>query len=136
MIIKLMQVREATGQYANSPSVIVDQMKSESQADREGFWVLHLNTRLEIIEKELVALGSLESAIVHPREVFRKAILNSSASIITVHNHPGGSLVPSADDKIIWDRLAKAGEIIGIEVIDNLIITPKGGYYSQKLYKG
>ena len=77
-------------------------------------------------------MGSLDQAVVHPREVFKKAILNGAKGIITVHNHPGGLAKPSGADEVVWDRLIKAGEIIGIEVMDNIIITPGGAYYSSK----
>lgn len=130
--IELLQVREARGEVINSPSVASEMMLEEARADREAFWVLHLNTAHRVIEKELVALGSLDAAIVHPREVFKKAILNSANAIITIHNHPSDSLSPSDNDKEIWDKLNKAGEIIGIEVLDNLIITPSGKYYSER----
>ena len=135
MKIKLLQVREATGEpYLNS-DMIYNSMKPESLADRECFWVLHLNTQNELIEKELVAIGTLDNAIVHPREVFKKAIINSSCSLITVHNHPSGALKPSKEDIQIWDRLIAASKIIGIPIIDNLIIS-SNGYYSHTREEG
>lgn len=132
MDVKLLQVREAKGDIVNSPDAIARLMTEEGKADREAFWVLHLNAQHRLIEKELVALGVLNGAPIHPREVFKKAILNSAQAIITVHNHPSGSLTPSGNDKEIWQRLKEAGEIIGIEVLDNLIITPDGKFYSEK----
>jgi len=107
-------------------------MKHEAKFDREAFWVLHLNTQNQVIEKELVSLGSVNYSVVHPREVFKKAILNSAAAIITVHNHPSENMKPSMEDERVWKGLNQAGEIIGIEVLDNLIITPQGVYYSEK----
>ena len=131
MKLKLLQVREAQGQSYTNPKAIIDLMAEEAKADRECFWVIHLNTQHQIIEKELVAIGILDQASVHPREIFKKAIINSAACIITVHNHPGGSNVPSPEDISLWFRLEQAGDILGIKVIDNLIITPSGLYYSQ-----
>jgi DNA repair protein RadC len=110
-------------------------MAEEGKADREAMWVLHLNTKNKIIEKELVSLGSLDSSIAHPREVFRKAVINSSSCIITVHNHPSGEPIPSAEDYQTWNNLVKAGEILSIHVIDNMIITPNGRYYSSKEHR-
>lgn len=131
MKLKLLQVREATTDQILSPALLFEMMSEEAKADRECFWAIHLNTKLMVIEKELVAMGSLDSAIAHPREIFRKAVLNSSSAIITVHNHPSGDTTPSKEDKEIWERLTKAGEILGIEVKDNFIIGSKG-YYSEK----
>jgi DNA repair protein RadC len=129
MEIELLRVKEAQGGLQNSPQLIWLEMQAEALADRECLWVLHLNTQLELIEKELVSMGTLDSSIAHPREVFKKAILNSAHSIITVHNHPSGDVKPSAEDKKAWERFGEAGKIIGIPVIDNLIISARG-YYS------
>jgi len=130
MYVKLLQVREVTNEKAKSPRWIAEIMKEEAKADRECFWVLHLNTKLEIIEKELVAMGLVDATIVHPREVFKKAIVNGVTNIITVHNYPSGDLTPSSEDKAIWRQLEQAGNILGIPVQDNLIISSEG-YYSE-----
>jgi len=132
MDIKLLQIREAKGGSLTSPKLAAKLMSQEGKLDREAFWVLHLNSKHCLIEKELVAVGILDQAVVHPREVFKRAILNSSQAIITVHNHPSGDPTPAKEDKAIWERLRRAGEIIGIEVLDNLIITPNGKFYSEK----
>lgn len=128
----LLQIKEAKGDSLTSPELVAKLMSEEGKLDREAFWVLHLNTKNCLIERELVSLGILDRTIIHPREVFKRAILNSSQSIITVHNHPGGDPSPAQEDKEIWKRLKEVGEIIGIEVLDNLIITPDGKFYSEK----
>jgi hypothetical protein len=92
------------------------------QADRETFMVLHLDNQLQILAKEVISVGSLTAAIVHPREVFRGAVLNGSASIVCVHNHPSGDPTPSQEDRKITVRLKEAGEILGIDVRDHIII--------------
>lgn len=127
---KLLAVREASEEKADDPESVYELMKEEAKADRECFWVLHLNARLKIIEKELVSMGVLNASLAHPREVFKKAIINGASAIITVHNHPSGSLQPSEDDIENWARLTKAGELLGIPVQDHLIISTKG-YYSH-----
>lgn len=133
MEIKLLQIREPdTDTSVMSSADVVALLDTEGKADRECFWVLHLSNQNQVIEKELVAMGVLDSAVIHPREVFKKAILNGAARIITAHNHPGGLAKPSANDEATWDQLSKAGEIIGIEVLDHIIITPGGAYYSSK----
>lgn len=130
--MKFMCVKETKGILITEAQKVARLMREEGKIDREAFWVLHLNPQNQVIEKELVSLGIVNSSVVHPREVFKRAILNSAAAIITVHNHPSGNTQPSAEDQEIWKRLNSAGKIIGIEVLDNLIITPQGNYYSQK----
>ena len=107
-------------------------MREEAKADRECFWVLHLNGRNRIIEKYLVGIGTLTNVLVHPREVFKKAIILGAAAIITCHNHPGGIPDPSPEVREIWNRLDEAGKILAISVLDHIIITASGGFYSHK----
>jgi len=130
--MKFMCVKEAKGILITEARKVAGLMEEEGKIDREAFWVLHLNAQNQVIEKELVSLGIVNSSVVHPREVFKRAILNSAAAIITVHNHPSENMKPSVEDEKIWKRLDEAGEIIGIEVLDNIIITPQGNYYSEK----
>ncbi len=106
-------------------------MESMRYAKQEIFKVVLLNTKNEIIADIDVSIGTLNSSLVHPREVFREAIKRSSNKIILMHNHPSGSIKPSKEDKQITSRLIKCGEIIGIEVIDHIIIGD-GTYFSFK----
>ncbi len=89
---------------------------------KEFFKVLLLNTKNEIIMIEDVSVGNLNSAIVHPREVFSMAVRKSASSVILIHNHPSGNPEPSREDVALTKRLVSAGEIIGIEILDHLII--------------
>ncbi len=132
MELKFLQIQETLGEAVQSPDKIATIMTEEAKADRECFWVLHLNSANKIIEKELVSMGTINNSLVHPREVFKRAILNGATGIITVHNHPGGQAQPSKEDREIWKRLEKGGKLLGIEVMDHLIITPSGEYYSEK----
>ena len=90
-----------------------------------------LDTRNQLIRVAEISVGSLDSSIVHPREVFKEAISASAASVIFVHNHPSGDTEASEDDIQLTKRLAEAGEIIGIEVLDH-IITGDRSYISLK----
>ncbi|MNI84171.1 hypothetical protein D3C73_1410500 [compost metagenome] len=94
--------------------------------------VLFLNVRNHVIDKEILGVGSLSSCIVHPREIFRAAIRRASASIICVHNHPGSSEVESSEDVAVSRRLKEAGELIGIELLDSIIVTAHGASRSLK----
>jgi DNA repair protein RadC len=91
-------------------------------ADREHFYCLHLSARNTVLEVALVSVGTVNASLVHPREVFKRAIALSAASIIVVHNHPSGDPAPSTDDLDITSRLTKAGELLGIEVLDHVIV--------------
>lgn len=89
---------------------------------KEHFVCLFLNTKNHVIGQETLSIGSLNASIVHPREVFLAAIKRSSASIICVHNHPSGDPTPSPEDIEITRRLVEAGDVIGIDVLDHVII--------------
>ncbi len=90
--------------------------------DRECFMVLHLDTKNGVIKEEVVSLGTLNSSIIHPRELFKSAIKESANSIILVHNHPSGDPTPSHEDKEVTERIKDAGKLLGIDVLDHVII--------------
>lgn len=98
---------------------------------KEIFKIVLLNTKNEIITDIDISVGTLNSSLVHPREVFREAIRRSSNKIILLHNHPSGNPDPSKEDKNVTKRLKECGELIGIEVIDHIIIGD-GIYFSFK----
>jgi DNA repair protein RadC len=91
---------------------------------KEHFLCLYLNARNQVVHKEVISIGSLSASIVHPREVFRVALHHAVASVILIHNHPSGDVSPSQDDLELTRRLVKAGQLMGIEVLDHLIIGP------------
>lgn len=92
---------------------------------KEYFLALLLDTRSHLIRVAEIAVGSLDSSIVHPREVFKEAVSASAASVVFVHNHPSGDTRASEDDIQLTKRLAEAGEIMGIDVLDHIIIGGK-----------
>jgi DNA repair protein RadC len=97
--------------------------------DKEHFYVMHLNTRRHISLVELVAIGILTDVRIHPRETFRRAVVEGTDSIIVGHNHPSGEVTPSENDIKVTTQLFKTGEILQIPLIDHLIFT-ETGYYS------
>ncbi|HWO55532.1 MAG TPA: DNA repair protein RadC [Paenibacillus cookii] len=103
----------------DAADVLMEQLR---YLQKEHFVCLFLNTKNHIIAQETLSIGSLNASIVHPREVFRAAIKRSSASILCAHNHPSGDPAPSPEDISLTSRLKEAGEIVGIEVLDHLII--------------
>ena len=89
---------------------------------KEHFICLFLNTKNQLIAQETLSVGTLNASLVHPREVFRAAIKCSSASLICVHNHPSGDPTPSPEDVALTKRLVEAGELVGIDVLDHIVI--------------
>ena len=101
-----------------------------SGTDRENFVVMMLDAKNQVIGINTVSIGSLSSAPVHPREVFKPAILSNTAGVILCHNHPSNDPTPSGDDRSLTERLTLAGELMGIPVLDHIIITETEKYYS------
>lgn len=97
-------------------------MEDEIDRNKEHFWVIGLNTKNKVLFVDLISLGTLDQALVHPREVFRLAISKGVFRIIVGHNHPSGDPEPSPDDISLTERLKKAGDILGIELLDHVII--------------
>lgn len=100
--------------------------------DREHFWALALNTKNALVRIIEVSVGSLNASIVHPRELFKDAVRASAASVIVVHNHPSGDPTPSGADIQLTRRLVKAGDVLGIEVLDHVIIGDGDEYTSLR----
>ncbi len=116
------------------PEDIHERCRTYVAARKEHFLALHLNTRHVVVREELVSVGSLSASIVHPREVFRSAILETSASLILVHNHPSGDPTPSDDDIEITMRLAEVGDLMGIPIVDHVVLGD-GTFYSFRASK-
>ena len=116
----------------SSPNEVVTFFSAElNESKVEKFIAVLLNTKNEVINWDVISIGSLNASIVHPREVFNRAIKRSAASLIVVHNHPSGHIDPSREDINITKRLFEAGQLIGIPLIDHIIIG-RDKYYSFK----
>ena len=92
----------------------------------EHFVSFHLNAKLEVIGYQIVSRGTLSASLVHPREVFKAALLANSYALIVAHNHPAGSLNPSREDIETTKTLIKAGELLGVQVLDHIIVSHNG----------
>lgn len=101
-------------------------------SDREKFVVACLDTKNQPVNISVVSIGSVNSAIVHPREVFKVAMLSNASKIICFHNHPSGNLKCSKEDENITNRLKECGEILGIELVDHIIVGDNNTYFSFK----
>ena len=124
------EVEWSNSKYSSSEEVAKSKLAQDLlKSDREKFICIHLNVKNQLISFEVVSTGSLTSSIVHPREVFKAAILANAAALVFIHNHPSGDPKPSLDDIEITKRLEKAGNLLGIEVLDHVIIG-RDGFYS------
>jgi DNA repair protein RadC len=131
-------VKEKAARYdidkkINSPKevwkIAIEILQLNEMAE-EVFSIITLSTKNEVIGVFEVSRGTLDSSLVHPREVFKRALLSNASSIILLHNHPSGDPKPSPEDIRITKRLKNAGELLGIQVFDHVIIGD--GYYSLK----
>lgn len=115
-----------------SPGDVANMLLPEMRfLDREHFKAVYPNTKHHVISVETISIGSLNSSIVHPRELFKKAIKIGAGALIAVHNHPSGDPTPSVEDIEITRRLTKAGNIIGIQLLDQVVLG-NGNWISLK----
>lgn len=122
-LIKRYQISKTFGKPITCAKDVFNYCKPlVSEKDREVFLALYLDTKNKVIKHEVISIGTLNSSLVHPREVFKSAIKESASSIIFVHNHPSGDVTPSKEDKTITNTLFKAGEFLSINVLDHVII--------------
>lgn len=117
-----------------SPDIVAQRMSYLRYRDREEFHVLILDTKNNVLADETVSVGSLDMAIAHPREVFKRAIKAGAAGILLVHNHPSGSPDPSPEDRQLTQQMKEAGDLLGIDVLDHVIIG--GGVHFSFREKG
>ena len=110
-------------QVLDSPEKVLPLLSDIRDKKQEYFVCLTLDGANRVIRKRIVTIGTLNSSLVHPREVFAPAIEDRAAAIIVAHNHPSGSLDPSPADQEVTERLRKAGELLGINLLDHVIVT-------------
>jgi DNA repair protein RadC len=101
-----------------------------ADVDREHFVIILLNQKNRVLGVNTVSMGSLTASIVHPREVYKSAILSNAASIICGHNHPSTDCQPSREDRAITTKLVEAGKLLGISILAHVIIGGEGRYFS------
>lgn len=122
---------ETDGRLSSCADVAALLMKEMADENREIFMAINLNTKLRVESKNIISIGSLDTTLVHPREVFAPAVKRGAAAVIVAHNHPSGDPEPSDEDIEVTVRLLDASKIIGIKLIDHVIIG-KGRYTSMR----
>ena len=127
-------LRKAMDSFSlNDPDSVAEIFCNEiGSCDVENFYALLLDTKNRIISKELISKGTINQSIVHPREVFKSAIKKGANSIILVHNHPSGSLIPSSADIEVTKRLDKVGDLVGIQALDHIIVSSNDSLSMRK----
>jgi len=123
------KAREQSIDRITSASDVFAFLQEYSVKDQEHFLLITLDGASKVINKHCVFIGTLNQSLVHPREIFRKAIVDNSAGIIIAHNHPSGTLEASRADIQITQRLKEVAKLVGIELLDHVILSKKG-YYS------
>lgn len=140
-VLGLRVVKERSGRYefenkiASSPSKardILEEVFELSNLAEEVFVIMCLDTKNRVTGLFKVSQGSLNASIVHPREVFKRALMQNANSIILAHNHPSGDTTPSSNDMLITKRLNEAGILLGVTVLDHIIVGANGKYKSFK----
>lgn len=107
----------------NHPMAVIEALGKElCEMDREVMCVINMKTNSVPINCSIVSMGTINASLVSPRELFKSSILSNAASVLLIHNHPSGSLEPSMSDLQLTERLKQAGDIIGIEVLDHIIV--------------
>ena len=112
--------------YFNKPEQVYNELTWVYGQKKEFFIAFYLDTKNKIIAREIISIGTLNSSLIHPRELFKGAIVRSANTIILAHNHPSGSLEPSEEDIRTTKRLIDCGELLGIKILDHIIATDKG----------
>jgi len=116
-----------------TPTDAEEYLEPLRHAPEEHFVSLHLNAKHEVIGLHEVSHGTLAASLVHPREVFKAALVSNSYAIVVCHNHPSGALViPSSEDVQTTKQLMRAGKILGVNLLDHLIFSPNQGVYSMR----
>jgi DNA repair protein RadC len=124
------EIEEIRNVKGNQPELIFKYYKNKLEnLTQEHFYALYLDTSKKIIKEKLLFIGTINYSLVHPRDVFKEAYLSSASSIIFVHNHPTGNVIPSKNDIDTTHNLIEVGKLLGISVVDHIIIG-KHKYYS------
>lgn len=122
-------VDDFIGVKLNDVKKVFDYYRMRVSDNQEEFYCIYLDAKKRIIGEKLIFKGTVNHSLVHPRDIFKEAFKENATSIICMHNHPSGNVIPSKDDILVTNRLKEIGNLMGIKLIDHVIVS-KGGYYS------
>ncbi len=123
------KINSLVGVKLNSPQTIFEFYKDKLDGTQEHVYCIYLDAQKRIIKQQLLFIGTVNHSLVHPRDIFKMAYQLNASSIICMHNHPSGEVLPSKDDINITERLKEIGKLLGIPIIDHIIIGNEK-YYS------
>jgi len=133
-VYRLQLVQDGTAEMSAlcGPADVARYLKDIAAADREHIVALFLDAKNRPIGRHLVGVGTVNAAPAGPGDVFKAALLANAVSLILIHNHPSGDLTPSKEDDDLTRRIARAGALLGIRLVDHVILAPDGNYFSYK----
>ncbi len=128
--------RVSTGAVSLSePDLVYALVRDMGTLPKENVRALYVDARRCLLHEETISVGTLTASLIHPREVYRPAVERAAAAVFLAHNHPSGDATPSVDDRAVTKRLRQAGEILGIELLDHLVVG-RTGYTSLRALMG
>jgi DNA repair protein RadC len=133
--LQLVQEGQTTTMPVTGPAELAFHLKEIATADREHMVVIFLDTKNRPIGRQVVSIGTLNATLVHPREVFKAALIaggSGANSVILAHNHPSNVLTPSFEDDDVTRKIARAGTLLCIPLVDHIILGPDGGFFSYR----
>lgn len=122
-------VDDFIGVKLNDVKKVFDYYRMRVSDNQEEFYCVYLDAKKRIIAEKLIFKGTVNHSLVHPRDIYKEAFKENATSVLCVHNHPSGNVIPSKDDILVTKRLKEIGDLMGIKLIDHVIVS-KGGYYS------
>ena len=133
-LFRLQLVQEGTLPFASivSPEAVAAHLQDLASSDREQMVAIYLNTKNRAIGRQTVSIGTLNSTLVDPAMVFKGALLANAQALILAHNHPSGDTTPSPADDRVTERIAQAGRLLEVHLLDHVVLSPSGEFYSYK----
>lgn len=137
-LLKALNVREVNGEYTRVKKTSISDPESAVNAalsvvldfQKENAIVLCLDVQKQLIDKKLISVGTASRTLINPKEIFRHAVAENADSIIFLHNHPSGNVIPSKDDYAVTERLLKSGTILGVTLLDSVVFNADGCFKS------
>jgi len=132
VIIQLPLVKESRGERVRTPEDVARVCSDLRNLAQETFQVLSVDAKNNLLDRHVVTIGLVDASLVHPREVFRRAVETNASALILIHNHPSGDPTPSAEDIRVTKQLTEAGRIMDLKVLDHVILGAANRHISMR----